>query len=115
MSLDVKLLITQPTVVYSANITHNLAKMAGEVKLKKGLTLYNVLWRPDECDPPLTKASEIADLLDDGYWVLLSDPDYFKQFNPKNGWGSYDSLVKFVDEYRSNCFQNPDADIGVCR
>jgi hypothetical protein len=63
MSLDVDLMVTQPTSVYSGNITHNLGKMAGEVKLSNGLTLYDVLWRPDEHS--LKYAKDIWRLLDE--------------------------------------------------
>ena len=53
MSLDVDLMITQPTSVYSNNITHNLGAMAREVSYGlewagvADLSLYDVLWRPD--------------------------------------------------------------------
>jgi hypothetical protein len=48
MSLDVDLMVTQPVSVFSQNITHNLGAMAREVVLSNDLTLYQVLWRPDE-------------------------------------------------------------------
>lgn len=39
MSLDVDLMVTQPVSVFDANITHNLGKMASEVKLSNGMRL----------------------------------------------------------------------------
>jgi len=119
MSLDVDLMVTKPTSVYSANITHNLNKMAMDVKFGvewKGegdLSLYDVLWRPDEHG--FTYAREISDLLDIGWNILLSDPERFKKFDPENGWGSYDGLVNFVYNYRNACWDNPDAELSVCR
>lgn len=115
MSLDVSLMITQPTEVYTANITHNLGVMAREVKLSDGNTLYNILWRPDECIPPYTKADEISELLDEGLNILLSDPEKFKQFNPENGWGDYEGLCNFVYKYRNACWDNPDAKLEISR
>ena len=115
MSLDVYLTKIMPTEVYSSNITHNLGKMANAVKLSTGETLYQILWRPDECTPPYTKAEEIAELLDEGFNILLSDPEEYKKYNPENGWGSYDGLVEFVYRYRNACWDDPDADIGVSR
>ena len=115
MSLDIRLTKLEPTEVYSDNITHNLGKMANEVKLDNGLTLYNVLWRPDECDPPLYHASDISELLDEALNLLLAEPDKYKVFNPENGWGSYDVLVKLVHDYRNACWNNPIAVIEVCR
>jgi hypothetical protein len=113
MSLDVDLMVVQPTSVYSDNITHNLGKMASEVKLSNGLTLYDVLWRPDEHG--LVLAKDISELLDEGWNILLSEPDYFKTFNPDNGWGSYEGLIDFVYKYRNACWDNPDAELSISR
>ena len=113
MSLDVDLMVVQPTSVYSANITHNLGKMAAKVELSNGATLYQVLWRPDECGWKYAK--DIAELLDEGWNILLSDPEKFKKFEPDNGWGSYEGLEKFVYNYRNACWDNPDAELSICR
>jgi hypothetical protein len=113
MSLDVDLMITQPTSVYSNNITHNLNKMAIAVKLENGKTLYDILWRPDE--QGFKYAKEISDLLDIGWNILLSDPEKYKRYNPENGWGSYDGLCDFVYRYRNACWDNPDAELRVSR
>jgi hypothetical protein len=114
MSLDVDLMVTQPTSVYSSNITHNLGAMAREVKLSNGMTLYDVLWRPDEQEG-LKYAKDILRLLDEGWNILLSDPEHFKKFNPENGWGSYGGLEEFVYRYRNACMDNPDAELKVSR
>ena len=114
MSLDVDLMVTQPCSVYSANITHNLGKMAGEVKLSNGMTLYEVLWRPDE-QVGLKYARDISELLNEGWNILLSDPEHFKKFDPDNGWGSYEGLGNFVYKYRNACWENPDAELSISR
>ena len=113
MSLTVSLNVIKPVRVYDNNITHNLSKMASEVKLSNGLSLYDVLWRPDEHE--LELAEDIAELLDEGWNILVSEPDRFRQLNPENGWGNYDGLCKFVYEYRNACWNEPDATIEVCR
>ena len=115
MSLDVDLMVTQPTSVYSANITHNLGKMASEVKVGIGakIDLYTILWRPEELNFKFAK--DIADLLDEGWNILLSDPEKFKKFNPENGWGSYEGLCDFVYKYRNACWDNPDAELSISR
>jgi hypothetical protein len=113
MSLDVDLLVTQPVSVYSNNITHNLTKMASEVSLSNGKTLYDVLWRPDEHG--FYYAKEISELLDEGWNILLSDPEKYKRYNPENGWGSYDGLCDFVYKYRNACWHNPEAEVSVSR
>ena len=119
MSLDVDLMITQPVSIYSGNITHNLGKMAREVKYglewkgDEDLSLYDVLWRPEEHG--FKYAKDISDLLDIGWNILLSDPEKYKRYNPENGWGSYDGLVSFVYRYRNACWETPDAELRVSR
>ena len=113
MSLTVNLMVAKPVSIYDNNITHNLGKMASEVKLSNRLTLYDVLWRPDEHE--LELAEDIAELLDEGWNILQSEPDRFRQFNPENGWGNYDNLCRFVYEYRNACWLEPNASIEVCR
>lgn len=113
MSLDVDLVVTQPVSVFSKNITHNLNCMAMEVVLGNDLTLYQVLWRPDEHG--LKYARDIAELLHAGWNILVMDPEKFKKYNPPNGWGSYDGLVDFVYKYRNACWDNPDAELRISR
>ena len=113
MSLDVDLMVTQPCSVYEANITHNLGKMASEVKLDGDLTLYDILWRPDEHG--FKYAKDIVEHLDVGWNILLSKPEYFKKWNPKNGWGSYEGLERFVYKYRNACWDNPEAELRISR
>ena len=113
MSLDVDLMVIQPTSVFSHNITHNLAKMADDVVLSNGKNLYQVLWRPDEHGWEF--ARDISEMLNEGWNILLSDPERFRKFNPENGWGSYDGLVNFVYKYRNACWDNPDAELRISR
>lgn len=107
MSLDVHLKVVKPCEVYSANITHNLNKMAMEAGI------YQYLWRPDEIG--VTKAHELIGPLRDGLERLGSDPERFRKFNATNGWGKYEDLVSFVLGYLSACEENPDADVEVSR
>jgi len=113
VSLDVDLMVTKPVSVYSNNITHNLGTMASHVKLGDDLTLYGVLWRPEE--KGLYFAHEISDYLDIAWNILMSEPNFYKNFNPENGWGSYEGLCDFVYKYRNACWDNPDAELSVCR
>lgn len=109
MSLDVTLKVprTMDVSVFDWNITHNLNVMA------EAAGIYKELWRPDEIG--ITKASQLIAPLQAGLDLLLSDPDRFKQYNPKNGWGEYESLVEFVENYLEACEDNPDATVEVSR
>ena len=115
MSLDVSLMVTQPVEVYTGNITHNLGEMARAVPVGNGLTLYNILWRPDECIPPLTVGKELTVHLSIGLSVLLDNSDYYRSFNPENYWGDYEGLVNFTRNYLMASIQHPDSTIVVSR
>ena len=92
---------------FHANITHNLGKMAE----KAGI--YKVLWRPEEAGCFL--AEQLVVPLETGLRQLKDDPEYFAQFNPKNGWGNYGVLVDFVSSYLRACKAYPQAKIHVSR
>lgn len=107
MSLDVSLSAMRQTLVFDANITHNLNVMAREAGI------YEALWRPEEIS--VTTAKELAPILERGLLDLKADPERFKKFNPANGWGDYDGLVKFVEKYLAACKENPDATVSADR
>ena len=93
--------------VYSDNITHNLGTMS------EAAGIYMHLWRPDEIG--ITKARQLVIPLTEGLLKLTSDPEFYKTFNPKNGWGTYEGLVKFVEGYLHACAEFMDADVEVDR
>lgn len=107
MSLDVYLSTEEDGYVFDYNITHNLNKMAEEANL------YKALWRPEEI--AATKAKHVIEILSNGLVELVCNEDYYKGFNPDNGWGSYEGLVKFVAKYLNACIKYPNASIEVSR
>lgn len=94
-------------MVFDYNITHNLNIMAE----KAGV--YDALWRPEERGWKLAK--DIISSLEAGLTELQTKPEYYQQFNPANGWGDYEGLVRFVEAYLAACREYPDAEIGVSR
>jgi len=106
------------------NITHNLGEMAGHVTVED-TDLYNVLWRPyrlyniedntDESYSFMAKASELESILFLGLKELKSNPEKYKAFNPDNGWGDYEGLVKFCEKYLVAINRYPNARIEVSR
>ena len=115
MSLDVTLYIDVDTggegltrvELFSANITHNLGKMAVEAGI------YNHLWHHEEVGAK--HAGDIIDALDAGLTLMKADPDHFEQFNASNGWGLYEHFVPWVKRYLEACREHPKAIIGVWR
>ncbi len=110
MSLEVTLVIEEQEeneYLYSANITHNLNKMAAEAGI------YQHLWRPEELN--IQFASELIIPLSEGLQRLKDDPERFKQFNAKNGWGMYKHFVPFVEKYLKACVEFPETRIDISR
>lgn len=93
--------------VFEYNITHNLNTMAE----KAGI--YQHLWRPEELN--ISYAKDLIEPLRNGLKKLLDNPDYFKTFNPDNGWGDYSGLLRFVEEYLEACIEYPESIISVSR
>lgn len=126
----------ESTEVYSANITHNLGRMAREAGI------YEALWCPAKLDPErrariheqealknyhgaggsyeienaaVIVAKDLIQPLTVGLETLRSDPERFKAFNPSNGWGDYEGLVTFVADYLAACIAHPDATVSTWR
>jgi hypothetical protein len=107
MSLAVHLTRTQPTEVFSANITHNLGKMA------EAAGIYKHLWRPEEIG--ITTTGQLIEPLKAGIALMESDPGRFKKFNASNGWGMYEHFMPWLHEYLEACEKYPDATVEVSR
>lgn len=122
-----KTLTKEEEIVYSANITHNLGKMAAEAGI------YEALWRPHRLkesynipeddhqaewkfeEENVTTAKEIIPLLENGLADLKTRPEHFEKFNSPNGWGMYEHFVPFVEKYLEACKEYPDTIIEVSR
>ena len=88
---------------WHGNITHNLCGMAEDCEsfdeYDQCYNLYDLLWRdtqaPFEGDYLNVYIAHLAYCL----YVLKNDPKHFKQFNPSNGWGTYEQLCDFVESF----------------
>lgn len=103
MSLDISLTEIKEIEVYSANITHNLGKMADAAGI------YHCLWRPEEIN--IKTAGELIDPLKEGLKKLEDDPEYYKKFNPPNGWGTYKGFIFWLKKLIIKCENHPNATI----
>jgi len=110
MSLDVSLYYVNDgheVEVFSANITHNLNKMAME------LGAYEHLWRPEEVN--VENAKQLIPHVKEYLAELVSNPKKYKEFSPENGWGTYDGLVNFMRKYLDACIEYPNAIVKADR
>jgi hypothetical protein len=107
MSLDVYLIAAQTKChhcggtglldddAYSANITHNLGRMA------EAAGIYEYLWRPE--DVGATTAKDLIEPLRKGLRRLKAAPEKYEHFVP------------FVERYLDACLTYPDAKVRVSR
>lgn len=107
MSLDVYLEVVKPVEVFSANITHNLNKMA------EAAGIYKHLWWPEELG--ITKAGELIAPLKLGYTAMKLNPDFYRKYEPENKWGTYDNFIPWLEKYIEACEQNPEATVRIWR
>lgn len=93
---------------FHINITHNLTDMADECKVlgtckynsdSTVVTLYDLMWHPEDSLNITTPNMDYLEDIISCYRKLLEEPDYFKKFNPDNGWGTYEQLAKRTKEY----------------
>lgn len=93
--------------VYWANITHNLGGMA------EAAGIYEHCWCPDEIG--VTRAKQLVEPLRKGIELMKADPERFRKFNAKNGWGLYEHFVPWLERYLAACEAHPEARVGASR
>lgn len=103
MSLDVSVKAKRVVDVYEDNITYNLAPMYykcididGGLKALNGMKCKNAV-------PVLNRA------IDD----LIENKEEYEKLNPKNGWGSYEGLLKSLKSLRIACLENPNGKVEI--
>ena len=107
--------------VYSANITHNLGKMAAEAGI------YEALWRPYQLKPGYdipeddydaeykyeeanpVKAHEIIAIIEKGLEDMKKRPKRYEKFNSPNGWGMYHNFVPWIERYLKALKEYPES------
>lgn len=104
---DKTLILPQITceAVFSANITHNLTKMADAAGI------YETIWQPETLG--FVIAEQLIKPLAEGRSALYHNPGRFSMYNPENGWGSYSTLVRLVEDYLKACIEFPKARIDA--
>lgn len=108
MSLDISLTDKETgREVYNTNITHNMGRMASEAGI------YKAIWDPEgEC---IFRAAGVWGDAKEGFADLITRPNHYKQFNPPNGWGDYDSFCEWLIDYMRACREYPNAKVEAFR
>lgn len=103
MSLDVSVKARRTVEVYEDNITYNLAPMYYKcIDINGGLKGLNGMKCRDAI-PVLNRA------IDD----LIENKEEYEKLNPKNGWGSYEGLLKSLKNLRIACLENPNGKVEI--
>lgn len=103
MSLDVSVKAKRVVDVYEDNITYNLAPMYYKcIDIDGGLKALNGMKCKDAV-PVLNRA------IDD----LIENKEEYEKLNPKNGWGSYEGLLKSLKSLRIACLENPSGKVEI--
>ena len=92
---------------YEGNVTHNLRGMAIAARV------YECLWRAPEND--FKDAQQLIIPLKKAISAMEKNPEKFKTFYPKNGWGKYDGFLAWLKELLDACREYPDARIETSR
>ena len=78
--------------VWSGNITHNLGRMAKEIRTGNK-TLYDLLWYA----PEVVSHDYIGDLIE-AFNRMIRDKERLEEYNSPNGWGTYYNLFQFLSD-----------------
>lgn len=102
---DVPVQIYENDEFWHGNITHNLKEMAEKCDISEDpsdpIDLFDLLWGNKQLaeDTDMEKVAEYTARLTKCLFKLKVNPEYFKEFNPSNGWGDYELLVSFVTDF----------------
>ena len=86
--------------LFSANITHNLSKMAD----KAGI--YDAIWNPSSIG---STAADLIAVIEKGLHDMKANPNIYKTYDASNGWGTYDDFIPWIESYLDACKRNPTA------
>ena len=94
---------------WTGNITHNLGKMASNVKPDgKPYTLYSLLW-----GGKYKNCRDLIGKLHACILYMMMNKEELKKYNPENGWGTYEQLLEFTKEFQMACIDNQDCKIKI--
>lgn len=103
MSLDISISAKREMIIYDTNITYNLADMYYKcIDKEKGFKKLDGM-----------NCKEALLIINNAIQEMLNNADDYRKLNPKNGWGSYEGLLKALQEMRNCCENNPDGTIDI--
>lgn len=74
------------------------------------------MWRKAGVDLAEIKGKRAGDLIEPlrtAIAHMVDNPDEYTPMNPENGWGSYESTIKFLRAILAACEEFPEGEMGV--
>ena len=103
MSLDINITAKREVEIYESNVTYNLADMYYKcIDKEQGFKKLNGM-----------NYKEALPIINNAIQDMLNNADEYRKLNPKNGWGSYEGLLKVLQDMRACCESNLDGTINV--
>ena len=103
MSLDISITAKREVEIYERNVTYNLADMYYKcIDKEKGFKKLDGM-----------NCKEALPIINDAIQDMLNNAEEYRKLNPSNGWGSYDGLLKVLQEMRTCCENNLDGVINI--
>ena len=59
------------------------------------------------------KAEDVRRCIEPGLQDMVADPAWYRQYNPENGWGTYEGCVRVLTRLVELCREYPDATVEV--
>lgn len=103
MSLDIYITAKRDVEILEKNVTYNLADMYYKcIDKEKGFKKLDGM-----------NCKEALLIINNAIQDMLNNADEYRKLNPANGWGSYEGLLKVLQDMRNCCESNPDGIINV--
>lgn len=91
-------ILHRTSTILDMNITSNLYRMADAVSVGQGKTLRDLLLEPPTCLDKETLGTYLEDLKKAKLEMENNKIHLEKNYNPSNGWGSFDNLYDLVSK-----------------
>lgn len=103
MSYDIYLTPPKPQGVEIGNMTYNIAPM------------YNKAFGVDDWKKVVggKRAGDVIPEIFFAHKDMKDNPEDYKPLNPKNGWGSYEGALEYLNKLLVGCCENPDCTIDI--
>ena len=100
--LNINTGIEEREVVDIGNYTYNVAPMYEKAM---GITISDLNGKI---------CSKVIPILRKGVLNMTENPAMYREMNPPNGWGKYESALEFLEKIYKECVNNPKCKIEVC-